>query len=65
MSTSLGFYGLTDAFIAAAILYDAATRRRIHPVYIWGTLVIVVFQFLRDVVGATAAWHAMARVILS
>jgi hypothetical protein len=64
VSTNLGFFGLTDAFIAAAIVYDVASRRRIHPVYIWGTLVIVVFQFLRDVIGATAAWHAIARQIL-
>ena len=65
VATSVGFYGLTDAFILAAILYDAATRRRIHPVYIWGALVIVVFQFLRDVVGAAAAWHTIARIVLS
>src|SRR5262245_14952931 len=28
--TSLGFFGLTDAFILAAILYDVFSRRRIH-----------------------------------
>ena len=44
-----------DAFMAAAILYDVASGRRIHPVYICGAVVIVAFQFLRDVIGATAA----------
>lgn len=64
VATSLGDYGLTDAFIVAAIVYDVASRRRIHPAYIWGTLVLVFFQFLRNVVGATAAWHTFARVVL-
>ena len=43
--------------------YDLASRRRIHPAYLWGTPVIVFFQFLRGAVGATAAWQAIARII--
>ena len=65
VATNLGGYSLNDSFIVAAIIYDVASRRRIHPVYIWGTLVIVIFQFLRDVIGATAAWHSIARAILA
>jgi len=63
-STPLAYYGLTDAFIAAAILYDFLSRRRISPVYIWGGLLIVTGQWLRDVLGATPAWHALASAIL-
>jgi hypothetical protein len=45
-------------------VYDLASRRRIHPAYIWGSLVIVVSQYLRDVIGQTEAWHSLARSIL-
>jgi hypothetical protein len=58
------FYVLTDLFIVAAVLYDLASRRRVHPVYVWGGLLIVAGQSLRTVVGQTVAWHAIARAIL-
>jgi hypothetical protein len=45
-------------------MYDAVSRRRIHPAYIWGGLLMVVSQILRDVVGRTSAWHALARLTL-
>jgi hypothetical protein len=39
-------------------------RRSIHPAYIWGGLLMVVAQVLRDVVGRTEAWQAFAALIL-
>jgi|SoiMethySBSTD1v2_1073268.scaffolds.fasta_scaffold251780_1 hypothetical protein len=35
---------LQDSFIAAGIVYDLVSRRRVHPAYIWGTLLILVSQ---------------------
>ena len=35
-----------DCFIAAGIIYDVISRRRIHHTYIWGGLLIVVSQCL-------------------
>ena len=64
VATPLGYYGITDAFIVAAILYDVASRRRVSPVYVWGGLAIVAGQWLREVLGATAAWHSVARFVL-
>jgi len=30
----------------------------VHPAYVWGGLLIVVSQSLRDMVGQTGTWHA-------
>jgi hypothetical protein len=63
-TSSWAYYAFADLFIAAAVAYDVASRRRVHPAYVWGGLLIVVSQLLRDVVGRTDAWHAVARLIL-
>jgi hypothetical protein len=63
-TSAWAFYVLTDLFIVAAVLYDFASRRRVHPVYIWGGLLILAGQSLRTVVGQTGTWHAIARAIL-
>jgi len=54
------FFGLTDLFIAAMLVYDLATRRRIHPATIWGGLLIVASQPLRLMISGTSAWMAFA-----
>jgi hypothetical protein len=58
------FYVLTDLFVVAAVLHDLATRRRVHPVYLWGSLLILAGQSGRTVLGQTETWHAIARAIL-
>ena len=45
-------------------MYDVVSRRRVHPAYLWGGLLIVVSRSLRDMVGQTGTWHAVARLIL-
>ena len=65
MSTSPWAYFLVaDVFVAIAVAYDLASRRRIHPAYVWGGLLMLVGQFSRDVVGHTAAWHSFARLLI-
>jgi hypothetical protein len=54
----------TDVFLLAAIVYDVASRRTVHQAYVWGGLVLVIEQALRIPVGETAAWQAIARVII-
>jgi hypothetical protein len=51
-------FALQDLFLVACALYDFATRRRVHPVYRWGGLVILVSQPLRLVVSQTPLWLA-------
>lgn len=63
-TTSWAYYVLDDLLIVAAAAYDLVSRRRVHPAYIWGGLLVVGAQFLRPIVGATAAWQTFARAIL-
>jgi hypothetical protein len=57
-------YVLVDLFIVAGIVYDLATRRRVDPAYVWGGAIVVGGQLLRDIVGQTAMWKAIARAII-
>jgi hypothetical protein len=54
------FFGLTDLVLAVCILYDYRARRRVHPAYLWGGLLLVASQPLRLVVAGTNAWLAFA-----
>ena len=55
------FFGITDAFLIPLILWDLVTRRRLHPVTLWGGLLIVVSQPLRLVLSGTEAWTGFGR----
>jgi hypothetical protein len=57
----IAFFGLTDLFIIALVIWDVRTRGRLHPVTLWGGLVIIVSQPLRLVVSGTEGWLAFAR----
>ena len=63
-STTWMYYVITDVFILAAIGYDAASRKRISPAYLWGGLLIVAAQFGRELIGRTGAWQAFAQMIV-
>ena len=54
------FFGLTDLFIVALLVYDLATRRKVHPATIWGGLALVASQPLRLMISGTPAWLAFA-----
>jgi hypothetical protein len=55
------FFALTDLFIVALAAWDITSRRRIHPVTLWGGLAIVVSQPLRLVLSGTEIWASFAR----
>lgn len=57
----LAFFGIADLILIVCVIYDTATRRRVHPAYIWGGLLVIVSQPLRLMVGGTAAWLTFAR----
>jgi hypothetical protein len=59
-TSSWAYLPATDILLAVAILYDIASRRTVHPVYLWGGLLLVIEQALRIPVGETAAWQALA-----
>ena len=56
----LAFFGLAFMFLLMGIIYDAASRRRVHPAYIWGGVVLVLSVPVRLMVSGTAAWNAIA-----
>jgi hypothetical protein len=56
----LAYFGLTDLFLIAIVLFDLATRGRPHPATIWGGLFLVASQVLRLVISGTGPWLAFA-----
>jgi hypothetical protein len=63
-TSSWNYLPTTDVFLAAAILYDVVSRRTVHQAYIWGGLLLVMEQALRIPIGETAAWQAIARILI-
>jgi hypothetical protein len=63
-ATPWAYYSLTDGFILIAAAYDLSSRKRVHPAYLWGGLLMVAAQVSRDLVGRTAAWHAVAHLLI-
>ncbi len=60
-SGPLAFFGVTDLFLVSLAIWDLRTRGRLHPVTLWGGLLIIVSQPLRLVVSGTESWLAFAR----
>lgn len=54
------FFGLTDAFVLACVLYDLITLRRLHRATALAGLLLVASQPLRLIVGGTQAWLSFA-----
>ena len=54
------FFGLTDVFVAACLVYDLVTLKRIHRATALAALLIVASQPLRLVIGGTHAWLSFA-----
>jgi hypothetical protein len=47
--------------VLALVLYDLASRGRLHPATLWGGAAVVAFKpLLFYVVSGTSAWHALA-----
>jgi hypothetical protein len=58
------FFGLTDLPILACVVFDTVKNRRLHPVFLWGTLMIVAFQPLRLMLASTAVWMRFAAMLV-
>jgi hypothetical protein len=59
----VAFFGATDVLVLAGVAYDLASRRRLHPAYVWGGLLILASQPLRLAIAETGAWLAFARAL--
>ncbi len=51
---------MTDLFLVPLCVWDIQSRRRLHPVTLWGGLGIVAYHVLRMPVASTAGWQAFA-----
>jgi hypothetical protein len=59
----LMFFGLTLIVLIVAVVYDVASRRRVHPVYIWGGALLVASVPVRLMVSSTSAWRSIAEFL--
>lgn len=49
------------AFYCASAVYDRMRHGRIHPVSLWGGVLLLTFAIVRAaLIGPSAAWHAIA-----
>ena len=61
---ALAFFALADVFIIVGAVYDFASRGRVHPVWIYGGIAIVVSQGLRLAISTTAAWASFVHFMV-
>jgi hypothetical protein len=57
------FFGLGFVFLLLGIVYDLVTRRRVHPVYMWGGALLVASVPVRLVISGTEAWRVFAEFV--
>jgi hypothetical protein len=55
------YFGLSDLFVVALGVWDLRTRGRLHPVTLWGGLLLIASQPLRLALSGSAAWLSVAR----
>jgi hypothetical protein len=52
-------------FLFASAVYDRVSLGRMHPVSLWGPVIIFVSDILRNIViGPSAAWHHIAQWVV-
>jgi hypothetical protein len=58
------FFALAGLFIVAGVVYDAVSRGRVHPAYIWGGAIFAISVPLRLMLSGTKPWLAVADWLL-
>lgn len=56
----LVFFGLTDVCLLAVVAFDTLKHRRLHPVFLWGSIFLIAMQPLRILIAGTNVWLAVA-----
>jgi len=57
-------FGLNDLCLIACMIYDTLRNRRLHPAWVWGSLLLVGSQPLIMLVRETPAWLRVAAWLL-
>jgi hypothetical protein len=60
----LAFFGLTDLCLIGCVAFDTIKHRRLHPVFLWGLLFIIVSQPLRIWFAGTDEWLKIATALV-
>ncbi len=60
----LAFFGLTDLCLLACVAFDTIKNRRLHPAFLWGTLLIIASQPLRLMLSGTDIWLRFATMLV-
>jgi hypothetical protein len=55
---------LSLLFVVAGMIHDWRTQRRVHHIYIWGGLIVLLSGPGRAAIGNTAAWQSFARFLV-
>ena len=61
----LVFFGLTDLFLIAVVAFDTFKHRRLHPVFLWGSIFLVAMQPLRILIASTDVWVRFAASLVA
>jgi hypothetical protein len=61
---ALAFFGLTDLCLLVCVVFDTVKHRRLHPVFLWGTILIIAAQPLRLLLAGTDAWMRFATMLV-
>ena len=56
----LVFFGLTDLCLIVFVLVDTIKHRKLHPVFLWGTILFIASQPLRLLLSGTNLWLQFA-----
>lgn len=60
----LAFFGLTDLCLLACVGFDTIKHRRLHKVFLWGSIFLIVMQPLRLLLAGTNAWMNFASALV-
>ena len=60
----LAFFVLTDVCLLAAVAFDTFKHRRLHPVFLWGTIFLIALQPLRIFLAGTDVWVRFAAALV-
>lgn len=61
---ALGALVLVNVFLLALVIYDFASRSRLHPATLWGGGALLISEPLRVVIGHTVPWREFARAVM-
>ena len=55
---------MLESLLIFGIIHDLATRRKIHPAYLWGGIPLVIIHIVRFPLGQTDFWKSIAERLI-